>query len=171
MIEDFLLDVEIVVGPTIREKDGLTMGSRNVFLGSRRRKVACVLYRALKAAEDTYASGILEATKILDAAWEVVRDEEARQEALGPSRRARFGIEWLKVADGRELEEVQEVDPRIGGMVSGSVVLLPLEGGDDDDGGGGGGGGEDRGLNNGKDKIRMIDYVVLKAWAPRITNV
>ena len=127
MVEDFLLDIEIVVGPTTRKKDGLTMGSRNVFLGDRRRKVACVLYRALRAAEEMYMAGTLQTTKIMADAREVIRSEEAKQEALGPAQRARFTIEFLKLADPKSLEEVEEVDPRIGAMVSGSIVMLPLD--------------------------------------------
>ncbi|MCJ1353741.1 MAG: pantothenate synthase [Icmadophila ericetorum] len=164
MVEDFLLDIEIVGGPTTREKDGLTMGSRNVFLGDRRRKVACVLYRALRAAEEMYMAGTLQTTKIMAAAREVIRSEEAKQEALGPAQRARFTIEFLKLADPKSLEEVEEVDPRIGAMVSGSIVMLPLDKEPGPEG-------ENRGLNDGNDKIRMIDYVVLKPWAPLITNV
>lgn len=43
LVEDFLVDVEVLVGETVREEDGLAVSSRNVFLGSRRRKVATVL--------------------------------------------------------------------------------------------------------------------------------
>ena len=43
MVQDFHLNTEVRVGPTVREKDGLAMSSRNVYLGERRRKVALVL--------------------------------------------------------------------------------------------------------------------------------
>ena len=40
LVQDFLLDVDVVVGETIRDADGLALSSRNVFLGARRRVVA-----------------------------------------------------------------------------------------------------------------------------------
>jgi pantoate--beta-alanine ligase len=47
MVRDLDMDVELVVCPIIREKDGLAMSSRNVYLGQDQRKQALVLYRSL----------------------------------------------------------------------------------------------------------------------------
>src|SRR5579864_4859074 len=48
MVRDLDMPVEIVVGPIIRETDGLAMSSRNAYLDSDQRKQALVLSRALK---------------------------------------------------------------------------------------------------------------------------
>src|SRR6185437_14326795 len=49
LIADLNLPVELRVGPTIREPDGLAMSSRNVYLTGDARSAATALYRALTA--------------------------------------------------------------------------------------------------------------------------
>lgn len=51
MVNDLNLNVKIISNPTIREKDGLAMSSRNVYLNTEQRQDASVLYKALKYAE------------------------------------------------------------------------------------------------------------------------
>jgi pantoate--beta-alanine ligase len=57
MSRDLNFPVEIIVGPTVREPDGLAMSSRNSYLDPAERKAATVLYRALTAARSAYMSG------------------------------------------------------------------------------------------------------------------
>src|SRR5437764_11072800 len=47
MVRDLNLDVQIVVAPIVRERDGLAISSRNFYLNPQQRKSATVLYRAL----------------------------------------------------------------------------------------------------------------------------
>lgn len=54
---DLHLPVEIVAGPTVREKDGLAMSSRNAYLGPEERRAARVLHRALTAARQEIEAG------------------------------------------------------------------------------------------------------------------
>lgn len=51
MVDELNLDIEIIVGPTIRESDGLAMSSRNLYLNQREREAATVIYRSLKEGE------------------------------------------------------------------------------------------------------------------------
>jgi pantoate--beta-alanine ligase len=57
MVEDTNMDVEIVLCPTIREKDGLAMSSRNIYLSSDERAAAAVIYDALLSASQLIKSG------------------------------------------------------------------------------------------------------------------
>ena len=43
LVKDFCMDMKVVIGETQREHDGLALSSRNVYLGTRRRRVATVL--------------------------------------------------------------------------------------------------------------------------------
>ncbi len=52
MVEDMDMDIKIIPGKIIREKDGLAMSSRNTYLSPDERKRATVLYRALVYARE-----------------------------------------------------------------------------------------------------------------------
>jgi pantoate--beta-alanine ligase len=65
LVRDLHLDeVEVVVGPTVREADGLAMSSRNAYLGAEDRAAAPVLRRALAAGEALAARGVADAAAI-----------------------------------------------------------------------------------------------------------
>lgn len=57
MVADFYLDVEIMGGETIREKDGLAMSSRNARLKPDERDLALTLYRTIVRAQQIFESG------------------------------------------------------------------------------------------------------------------
>jgi pantoate--beta-alanine ligase len=57
MVRDLNFPVEIVVGPTIREPDGLAMSSRNAYLGNKERIKARALHRALEEGRHVLWSG------------------------------------------------------------------------------------------------------------------
>ncbi len=52
MIEDLNFDIKIKILPTVREKSGLAMSSRNEYLTSKERKEASYIYKALKDAKE-----------------------------------------------------------------------------------------------------------------------
>ncbi len=57
MALDLNFALEVVVGPTQREADGLALSSRNKYLNDAERAAAPVLQRALHAAQAAYAAG------------------------------------------------------------------------------------------------------------------
>ncbi len=57
MVRDLNFPLEILVGPIIREADGLAKSSRNTYLKVDERQAATVLSRALKAADAAFAEG------------------------------------------------------------------------------------------------------------------
>ncbi|HKI78784.1 MAG TPA: pantoate--beta-alanine ligase [Ignavibacteriaceae bacterium] len=65
MTADLKFDTKIVVCPIIREKDGLAMSSRNVYLTEQERKDALVLSKSLKMAKSLIGNGELKSSKIL----------------------------------------------------------------------------------------------------------
>jgi pantoate--beta-alanine ligase len=74
MISDFNLQVKLHIMPTIREKDGLAMSSRNAYLTQEERKSAAVLYKTLQTAQNVFQT-TNQTSKILKAMNDVVSKE------------------------------------------------------------------------------------------------
>ncbi|KAF2428341.1 pantothenate synthetase [Tothia fuscella] len=157
MVKDFHIDTDVRIGETKREEDGLAMSSRNVYLGSRRRAVATVLSQALFAAQEQYLSH--KKTSRGDILWianDIINEAVAKQEELPSEQRARFEVDYISLADPESLEEVDEVEPSRGAVLSGAIKMLPLEDPVD---------GEDTGLGGGIGSVRLIDNIVLREQA------
>ena len=151
LVRDFMLPIEVVVEPTTRAEDGLALSSRNVYLGERRRKVATVLHRALKAAEATYVGGARDRETVLGAARQVADGVLAEQMALAPEKRVKFEIDYISLADPATMQELSVVDPAKGGILSGAVRMLPVEAPQE---------GEDLGHSGGP-LVRLIDNIII----------
>ncbi|HET6361560.1 MAG TPA: pantoate--beta-alanine ligase [Gemmatimonadota bacterium] len=74
MVADLDFPIEIVVGPTVREPDGLALSSRNAFLSSADRKEALALHAALDRAGSLARQGVDDAERLLEA----MREELSR---------------------------------------------------------------------------------------------
>jgi len=98
MAKDLNFDVDVVGYPTVREKDGLAMSSRNVYLSRQERAAALSLSRSLKQAESLVRQGERESKRIVAA----VR-AEIEKETLAR-------IEYARVCDTGTLEEVATVE-------------------------------------------------------------
>ncbi len=67
MVKSFFLPVEIVAVPTVREKDGLAMSSRNVRLSPDQRSLVPLIFKTIST-----SASALEAQKVLEAqGWKV----------------------------------------------------------------------------------------------------
>ncbi len=109
MVRDLALPVEIVIGPTVREPDGLAMSSRNTYLTEAQRAAAPVLYRSLCAVQEQYAVGVRDAGALRSAAT-----GQLAAEPLGE-------VDYVSVADPASLAELDQVDPAAGAVVSMAV--------------------------------------------------
>jgi pantoate--beta-alanine ligase len=151
MVQDFHIPTRVYIVPTSREPDGLAMSSRNVYLGERRRQVATVLRKALRAAEAEYREGRISHTEIFGAAIYALETERRRLPELGLDR-VRFELDYISVADMEEMEEIKgDVDPGRGAVVSGAIKMLPVDNPQSAD-------------EKGQKVVRLIDNIIL---APR----
>ena len=76
MTKDLNIPVDIVSQPTVREKDGLAMSSRNSYLSPGERKVATCLFRSLKLAEEMIRKGETSVPVIKVAVSKLIMDEK-----------------------------------------------------------------------------------------------
>jgi pantoate--beta-alanine ligase len=75
MVKDLAMDTEIVVGPTVREEDGLALSSRNVYLATDERKAATVLRRALEKCRSMYNGGERDSARLINAMRAIIEAE------------------------------------------------------------------------------------------------
>jgi pantoate--beta-alanine ligase len=66
MAEDLNMSVEIKVMPIVREKDGLAMSSRNIYLNRKERSRAQSIYKSLKSAKELFGKGERDSKKIIN---------------------------------------------------------------------------------------------------------
>jgi pantoate--beta-alanine ligase len=97
MVRDLNFGVEVVVGPIVREPDGLAMSSRNAYLSPLDRKSALVLYRALVEVKKRFDQDERNAEKLM----------ETGKHALSQEPGAR--LDYLEIADPDTLDLVPEI--------------------------------------------------------------
>jgi pantoate--beta-alanine ligase len=150
MVQDFHIPAAVRVMPTTREKDGLAMSSRNVYLGELRRRQATILYKALKAAEAIYESGNCSRQSILDAAEDAVGIERLMNKKSQAASRVPFEFVYLSLADTSEMDEIEDmVDPTRGAILSGAVKMMPVIAPQNDE-------------ELAQKPVRLIDNIILK---------
>jgi len=75
LLADLNYDVRLVVGPTVREIDGLAMSSRNVYLSPLEREIAPLVYGALSAVEFSYNQGERSLSRLKTVAADLIGSE------------------------------------------------------------------------------------------------
>ncbi len=98
MVADLNMNVEIVVVPTVRERDGLAMSSRNSYLTSEERQAAAVLFKSLSLARQLGQGGEKDADKIRQQMTSLIRKEPLAK------------IDYISIADADTLEELKLID-------------------------------------------------------------
>ena len=97
-VRDLGLPVEVVVGQTVRESDGVALSSRNRYLTADERLEAPALFRALLAASEGTANGESSADRLRD----LMRAELATAPLGTP--------DYVSIADAETLEELEVLD-------------------------------------------------------------
>ncbi len=107
MVSDLNFDIEIIVGPTLREKDGLAMSSRNVYLTESERRQSTALFRSLELATSIIHNGERDVERVLAEMRELILAEPAAK------------IDYVSISDPETLEECSRIR-------SGREVLVSL---------------------------------------------
>ncbi len=96
MAKDLDLPVKIVGVPTVRERDGLALSSRNAYLSAEQRAIAPTLYQVLKD-----CAAMIKAGETIDA---VLADGRAEITRVG------FAIDYLEARHALTLEPIASAD-------------------------------------------------------------
>jgi pantoate--beta-alanine ligase len=113
--EDLNLGVAIQVSQTVRERDGLAMSSRNIYLSADERRVAPLLSQALRAGQHMIVGGTRDVAAIEQTMRQTVEQAPTIQ------------VEYLAVCDQDNLEPLSVVTDRavlLGAVRIGSVRLI-----------------------------------------------
>lgn len=100
LAEDLNTGVEVVVMPTVREKDGLAMSSRNAYLDPEERKQAAYLSLALSSARDLYRKGGRRPSAMINLMKGIIKK-------INDSR-----IEYIKVVDTENLKDIPMINKK-----------------------------------------------------------
>lgn len=109
LARDLAFPVEILVGETKRESDGLALSSRNAYLTPEERKTAPALFRALLAGHLMFQLGERKAEKILDVVRVALKDEPG------------LTLDALDLVDADTMEPVRKVDLKV--LLAAAVVI------------------------------------------------
>jgi pantoate--beta-alanine ligase len=99
MIADLNLGIQLQTLPTVRDKDGLALSSRNRYLSVDQRKEALYLPRALSKARFLINEGVLETARVRDEAVEELKKGKDVE------------IEYLEIVDLIDLQPRETIDP------------------------------------------------------------
>ncbi len=97
MVEDLNFDIEIVVAPIVREKDGLAMSSRNTYLTPEQRKQAIMLYQSLMTAKKLIDTGERNALVIKEQMRKII---EKQPDAM---------IDYIEIVDTTNLQPLMKL--------------------------------------------------------------
>ena len=94
MVMDLNMDIQIIGVPTVREKDGLAMSSRNSYLNAKERESALCLNRSLDLAEKLLNAGERDAKTIIKAVKDFINGHPLTE------------IDYINLCDPITLEDI-----------------------------------------------------------------
>lgn len=114
MVSDLNLGVTVVAVPTVREPDGLAVSSRNQYLRPQERRSAPILYRALQAAQQAIAEGVLDSGEARKRGLTVLEQDQSVK------------VEYLEIVDPEEMQPVERITGpvRVAGAIRIGTIRL-----------------------------------------------
>lgn len=98
MAKDLNLPIEIIPAPIIREKDGLAVSSRNIYLGKEERKEAAIIFESLIMAREMVWEGKKEAGLLKEKMAELIKAKKHSR------------IDYIEFVDPQNLEKIEKVE-------------------------------------------------------------
>lgn len=99
IVKDLNLSIDIEIGATVRELDGLAMSSRNRYLSPSQRKEAAKIYKSFKKAKTLIAEGITYTDRILGEVTQILSSSTS------------IRIIYVAIVDRETLKPLREIIP------------------------------------------------------------
>jgi len=100
MTKDLNMPVKVKVLPIVRERNGLAMSSRNLYLSPRERGQALSIYKSLKLAEGLYKNGERDSGKIIKRMRNVILDQKDAK------------IDYVSIVNFKTLKAVNKISEK-----------------------------------------------------------
>ena len=101
MVDDLNYRIKMIIAPTVRERDGLALSSRNMYLSREERKQATVLYQALVLAKDMIKMGERKASKMVSGMRTLINKQPLAH------------IDYIAITDAHSLELLNKLKGEI----------------------------------------------------------
>ena len=111
MTRELAMDVEVVVGPTVREEDGLALSSRNTYLSTDERRAATVLRRALERARTLTNGGERDSARIVSSMRAIIEAEPLAR------------TDYIAITDTNQLGSVETIPQDVPILISLAVFI------------------------------------------------
>jgi pantoate--beta-alanine ligase len=99
VVTDLCLPVEILVGPTVRDPDGLALSARNSYLTPTQREEALAVISALRRAQEMVAGGVKSADRLVAEVTHLI------------AAKRRLRVVYIAVVDQHTMEPLREIIP------------------------------------------------------------
>jgi pantoate--beta-alanine ligase len=97
MAEDLNYGIKVIVAPTVRERDGLALSSRNRYLSKDERRQAPVLWQSLCEARSLIREGERSAGRIVSRMTSLIRKQPSAE------------LDYVAITDARTLEPLNRL--------------------------------------------------------------
>jgi len=98
MIKDLNFPVKIKIIPTVRQKDGLALSSRNIYLNNNQRSKAVVLSKALSLAKSMIDCGQRDCARIINRMKQLI------------IKKSQVKIDYVSIVDLEKLEDIKKIN-------------------------------------------------------------
>jgi len=100
MVKDLNMDIEIIGYPTVREKDGLAMSSRNTYLSSDEHEKALLIHASIRKLQELVKAGERSAQALKAEAGKVLSSSNGIE------------IEYVSISDPNTLAETETIEKK-----------------------------------------------------------
>lgn len=96
---DLLVPVELVVGPIVRDADGLAVSARNSYLTPSQRDEALAVFGAMRTARGMVENGVKSADRLVAEATHILAEKR------------RLRVIYISIVDRHSMEQLREIIP------------------------------------------------------------